>query len=421
MLRIVQTAFALCLAAPLAACPAFDITPLALEAGPDTAEPSLAASGHDVVLTWQARLDDGVAALRFQRFDAEGRALDRGEITRGDGWFLNWADFPALQVLDNGDWLAHWLQRSGTGRYSYDIRSVRSRNRGATWSSPFTLHDDGTQSEHGFVAYAPAGDDAAWVAWLDGRHTVAAQQADSEHGGDAAHHGHGAGAGAMSLRVARLDRGGVSAAQVLDDRVCDCCQVDAARVGNSTLVIYRDRSDDEVRDISLARHDGRRWHPSQPLFADGWRIAGCPVNGPAIAAHGRHVVAAAYSEAGGQPVVQLRTSSDAGVNWQPAVTVAAGDTLGRLDVLALDNGRFVLSRIDSVAGNAVLRLSLHGADGKRVQQQDLATLPEGRLSGFPRMAALGATVFVAWTEAVASRPQVRAARVEPVGCHNGKS
>lgn len=410
MLRIVPTAFAVCLAAPLAACPLLHVNHLDPGIAVGSAEPSVAVAGGDFLLSWQARLDDGVAALRFRRFAVDGRLLVRGEIARGSGWFLNWADFPAVQVLDNGDWLAHWLQRSGAGRYSYDIRSTRSRDEGASWSLPFTLHDDDTHSEHGFVAYAAAGADAAWVAWLDGRHTGSGGQGDSAH----AHHG---GAGAMSLRVARLDREGVSAAQELDDRVCDCCQVDAARAGDATLLVYRDRSDDELRDISLLRHDGEHWRPAQPLFADGWRIAGCPVNGPAIAAQGRHVAAANYSEAGGTATVRLRSSDDAGLHWHDPVLVAGAGTLGRLDLAALDDGHFLLARIDGEDDEAVLRLSLHGARGELLAQTDLARVPASRLAGFPRLAVQGHTAFVAWTHAVAGRPQVSAARVRVDGCH----
>lgn len=414
MARIVPTAFALCLAAPLAACPLLHVEHLDPQVAVGSAEPSVTVAGDDFLLGWQARLDDGVAALRFRRFTVDGRRLGGGEIARGSGWFLNRADFPALQVLDNGDWVAHWLLRSGSGRYSYDIRSTRSRDGGDSWSAPFTLHDDGTQSEHGFVAYAPAGGDAVWVAWLDGRHTAG----NGDHGDGA--HAHHAAAGAMSLRVARLDREGVSVAQELDDRVCDCCQVDAARAGAATLLVYRDRSDDDLRDISLLRHDGERWQPAQALFADGWRIAGCPVNGPAIAARGRHVAAAAYSEAGGEAAVRLRSSDDAGLHWDPPVLVAGAATLGRLDLAALDDGRFLLARVDSEAGDAVLRLSLHGQGGEALAQIDLARMPGSRLVGFPRLAVQGNTAFVAWTRTIDGRPQVRASRLRVDGCHTAQ-
>jgi hypothetical protein len=406
MSRILHTVLALCLAAPLPACPLIEVAVLDADPGLQGAESSLARMDDGFVLTWQSRLGGNEAALRFRHLSPEGRNRASGEIARGSGWFLNGADFPSLQVLDNGDWIAHWLERTGAGRYSYDIRTTRSQDRGESWSAPVTLHDDGTASEHGFVAWVPAGEDGAWATWLDGRETVVAESRAGE-GGHA--HGHGAAGGAMTLRVARLSRDGVIGGELLDDRVCDCCQTAAARAGTSTLVVYRDRSDDEVRDIHLRRHDGRRWLPAQPLFAEGWRIAGCPVNGPALAARGRHAVAAAYSEAGGTPAVRLRRSSDAGASWSEAVDVVVGDTLGRLHLAVFDDGRALLSRIDTDGGDAILRLSLHGRHGEVLSQCDVARRKASQLAGFPRMAVGGQGGMLSWTEAVGGQPQVRVA------------
>jgi hypothetical protein len=380
--------------------------PVAVFVDGSAAEPFVTRDGaRGFVVTWQARLGDGITALRFRHVDADGRAGRAGEIARGDGWFVNWADFPSLAVLDNGDWLAHWLQRSGPG-HAYDIHASRSRDAGRTWSAPERLHDDGTRSEHGFVSFAPAGDGDAHAVWLDGRQT-GANDAGHGHGkGD-----HGTSAGAMTLRAARVSRDGIDEAAQIDDRVCDCCQTDAVRVGRGTLVVYRDRSADEIRDVRLARHDGRQWLASESLFGDGWRIQGCPVNGPAIAARGNDVIAAAYSEAGGQPGVRVRTSADGGANWRPSVTLAAGRTLGRLDATALDHQRFLVSRLDLLDGAAELRVSLHDEAGSVTADRLMRSLPADRLVGFPRMAASGAAVLLAWTEVEAGVPVVRASMI----------
>lgn len=369
-------------------------------------EPFVAADGPDgFIVTWQARLDGGETALRFRRIGMDGKLGATGEVARGAGWFVNWADFPSLTVLDNGDWLAHWLQRSGLG-YAYDIRMTRSRDRGASWSTPFTPHTDGTRSEHGFVSFAPIGNDAALAVWLDGRHTATTP---SDAQAQAKHHGHGG--GPMTLRAARIERTGAIDGIELDGRVCDCCQTDAARVGRGMVVVYRDRSDDEVRDIRLVRHEGGRWHDPRPLFDDGWRVPGCPVNGPAIAAHGRRVLAAAYTEADGLPAVRVRTSADGGVRWNDPVTVAQGNTQGRLDAAALDDGRFLLTRLDSTGTDVPLRISLHDDRGDTIETLTLATLPAGRLIGFARMAAIGDTALVTWNEPADGKPRVRAALV----------
>ena len=64
------------------------------------------------------------------------------------------------------------------------------------------------------------------------------------------------------------------------------------------VVVYRDRSEaeKEIRDISIVRLKGKKWSAPRPVFQDGWRLNGCPVNGPAVAAAGRRVAVAWFRE-----------------------------------------------------------------------------------------------------------------------------
>jgi hypothetical protein len=422
MLRILATAVLACLTATPAMALIEVVQLPALAPDGTAAEPSVAADGEGgFVLTWQARLADGSTALDFTRVAANGSRGEAGRIASGTGWFVNWADFPSLAVLDNGDWLAHWLERSGPGRYAYDIRVRRSRDRGRTWSVAATLHDDATQSEHGFVAWAPLAGGDAHAVWLDGRASAAAHAAapvqdaaaaasDPGSAGDQDPQGHqGHEAGAMTLRAARVGRDGVFDAVLLDDRVCDCCQTDAVRTGAQTLVVYRDRSDHEVRDVNLLRHDGRRWRGPEPLFTEGWVVPGCPVNGPAIAAHDGKVLAAAYSEAGGRAAVRLRGSADAGRSWRPAVKLVVDDSLGRLDVAALPGGRFLVAHQVGGGADAELRIDLVDDQDQVAATRVLARADRAHLPGFPRMAVSDDAVLVAWAQVEHGRPGVRVA------------
>ena len=40
---------------------------------------------------------------------------------------------------------------------------------------------------------------------------------------------------------------------VLDARACDCCQTDAAMTSAGPVVVYRNRTEEEIRDIYIAR------------------------------------------------------------------------------------------------------------------------------------------------------------------------
>ena len=153
------------------------------------------------------------------------------------------------------------------------------------------------------------------LVWLDGRKTAGATQA-----------GHGDALAAMSLVHSTLDaRGPAGPETVLDGRVCDCCQTDAARADGATVVVYRDRSDKEVRDMSVVRFADGRWSEPRALARDGWEINGCPVNGPAIAAGGAAVAVAWFTAADERPRVSVVFSADAGATFgAPTAWTTAG-------------------------------------------------------------------------------------------------
>ena len=50
---------------------------------------------------------------------------------------------------------------------------------------------------------------------------------------------------------------------------------------------FRNRTDDEIRDIYVTRYEMGRWTAGKAVHDDGWQIHACPINGPAVSAHGR--------------------------------------------------------------------------------------------------------------------------------------
>ncbi|NKI35965.1 exo-alpha-sialidase [Wenzhouxiangella sp. XN79A] len=377
----------------LAALPVHaEVLPVTHPAAAGALAPELAESDRGAVLTWLEPDDDG-HALRFAEFDGERFGTGR-TIARGHDWFVNWADTPRLFIAPDGDWIAHWPVKSGRATYAYDVVAARSTDRGATWSPPVTPHRDGTQTEHGFVSYFADPDGTAHLVWLDGRHTGAAT----------GHAGHGTGGptrdeaeeGAMTLRTASMVGASFGPSIELDDRVCDCCQTASASTEAGPVVVYRDRSDDEVRDIHIVRRLDDGWTAPAPVAADGWVIAGCPVNGPDIAADGDRVAVAWFTMADGVPAVRLAVSIDSGASFQPAQTFSAGTALGRVQLARVDDG-FLMLWMDEAEAGAVLRLARFGDRGEARWTRTVAELGAGRSSGFPRMAVVGDRILLAWT------------------------
>ena len=49
--------------------------------------------------------------------------------------FVNWADLPSVQHVNQDHWLAHWLRYSADKTYSYDVVVSQSFDGGESWAS----------------------------------------------------------------------------------------------------------------------------------------------------------------------------------------------------------------------------------------------------------------------------------------------
>ena len=139
----------------------------------------------------------------------------------------------------------------------------------------------------------------------------------------------------MSIRTALIGPDGtIGAAAVLDERVCDCCQTAGAATPEGTFVAYRDRSDAEMRDLASVRRVGEIWTPPAAVHNDSWTIRGCPMNGPQVAASGRRVALAWYTEGDGARV-RVAFSEDAGAHFgAPVGYIGQGGTIPLMNMLS---------------------------------------------------------------------------------------
>jgi hypothetical protein len=379
--------------------PRMIVRTLETPAGPGSGEPNLTvAADGGVLLSWIEPAAGQRHALKHARRVKDGSWSEAKTITEGVDWFVNWADFPAVATLPDGTLFAHWLARSGRGTYAYDVRITTSRDGGRSWSNPIVPHRDGTRTEHGFVSMTPWSAHEMGVVWLDGRKTAGGPHGDHD----------GAGAGMSLVHTTLSGAGRLGAETVLDGRVCDCCQTDAALAEGATVVVYRDRSETEVRDMSVVRFVDGRWSSPRPLASDGWQIDGCPVNGPAIAAEGRDVAVAWFTAPADKPRVTIAFSRDAGLTFGPPIRVDDGRPLGRVDVVLLEGGAALVTWLEQVEASASLRVRRIRADGTRGDAVAVAESSPARSSGFPRMVRSAGEVTIAWRDA-GEPPRVRSA------------
>lgn len=363
-----------------------------LPTGPGTAQPDLAsAPDGSLLLSWLESIPGRRTRLQYAEFGANGVWQATKTVAIGSSFVANWADTPHILALPSGALWVQWLQKSGEAGHAYDVVLATSRNDGMNWSAPLRPHDDGTATEHGFVALWPQGQDQVGVAWLDGRNMAPAAKQDG-------HEGHG---GAMTLRSAVYDASLQGANQAeLDARVCDCCQTDAAVTSSGALLVYRDRGEEEVRDIVATRFDGNTWSEVKPVFADNWKMPACPVNGPAVAARGADAVVAWYTAAGDKPAVKLARSDDAGDSFAAPVTLDSGEAVqGRVDV-ALDERAAWALWLREDGGGQSLMLARYAPDlSKQLEKVEVAKLQgRGRGTGFAQLALRGGRAYVVWTD-----------------------
>ena len=369
---------------------------LSSPAATGSAEPRLAVGADGIAMSWLEARAGGGHRLRFALRDG-ARWSPPATIAEGDSFFVNWADFPSLRWQGGRRWAAHWMWKSGAGTYAYDVRLAFSEDDGRTWSAPVTPHRDDTPTEHGFASLVaePGGLRAFW---LDGRNFFGAPE-DAAPGPD------------MTLRTALLDSAGNLSEEVeLDARACDCCATAAVGTDRGTLVAYRDRSPEEIRDIAVVRHEGGRWSAPALVHADGWKIPGCPVNGPAVDASADRVVLAWFTAAAETARVLVAWSADAGGSFTLPLRVDSGNPAGRVGVVMLPTRDAQVVWLENGERDARVCTRRVAMDGTLGPTRVVVKTSAARASGFPQVVRSGDTLVFAWTE-TGKRSRIRLAQM----------
>lgn len=356
-------------------------------------------------LSWIEYDDSDTFQLQYAQLQEDDTWSSPETISEGDDWFVNWADFPALSIFNDGTKAAHWLQMRDIGTYDYDVH-ISTQVKDQSWRPSFIPHRDSIAAEHGFVSMIRTNDNQMLISWLDGRNTKAVADGSNEDHG----HGHH---GSMTLRTATFDTdGNLSAEHELDQRICDCCQTDMAMTDQGPIIVYRDRSSEEVRDISIVRRVNDTWTQPQPVYNDSWQINGCPVNGPAVAAKGSNVLVAWYTGANDTSHVKAALSKDSGANFDLPVLIDDGMPLGRVDVMWVDDESAVITWLEKTEDEAAIKLKWFRTNGSVSRSQTIIKTSASRQTGFPIIAKDNSGLLITWTEVRDSKTMARSARLD---------
>lgn len=350
---------------------------------PSLGVPGSAVDSSRAWLVWTEDVEGG-QGLYGASFEDESWS-DPVAIASGAEWFVNWADAPRIGV--NGSVLvATWLDRLGGGTYAYGVRFKTSADRGKAWSTSRFLHSDRSPTEHGFASLVPLGDGGFAALWLDGRGM-----------------GSDAGPGTMAVRTTVIGKDGSIGDEIqLDERVCECCPTDMVALADGSLVVaYRDRSEAEVRDIVVQRGrpgDRTSWKRARFLLEDGWRIPGCPVNGPSLDARENRVALAWYTGAEARAHVRV-AFSDAGVSsFGRSVDCESVNAVGRVQVAYMNGGAAVvwMDEDPEIGSNWFVRWV--GEDLVLEEALCLGSAKGDRRAGYPTLQRLGDRLLCLFTD-----------------------
>jgi hypothetical protein len=356
------------------------IQPLQLAAERGSNGPQLTVSKKGPLVSWVESGDEG-ATLKFAERAASGWTSPV-KVASGEDWFVTDADTPSVLRLSNGTVVADWMQASSEEFEASNLRLTYSKDDGKTWAKSFLPHHDGTITQHAFATLFERPDGALGLVWLDGRLTVK----DREKG-------------PMTIRYGAYDaQWKQTSDRALDTKVCDCCTTSVAMTADGPIVVYRDRTDTEVRDIYVTRNEKGVWTPGKPVHSDGWRIEACPINGPAVSARGRDVVVAWFAAPNDQGRAYAAFSNDGGRTFGNPVRLDDAASLGKVDIELLDDGSAVATWVEFANQRSSFRLRRVERSGTKSAPITIAGATGGRVGGVPRLARAGEELVFAWVE-----------------------
>lgn len=338
--------------------------------------PMLVADGDGFLATWIEPLAQTGHRVRFARWQG-GNWSAASTVREGKTLFANWADVPGVVRSTAATLYAWWLEKSGADTYAYDVRLARSTDQGATFTALGVLHEDRSAVEHGFVSAVPERAGVRFY-YLDGRATAKG--------------------GPMQLRTVFVEGERIGPSEVVDESVCDCCSTAAVGLATGSAVAFRDRTADEIRDVQVVLRSDATPLATHSPGRDGWQIAGCPVNGPALAANAGQLALAWFAAPGDRPRMAVARSTDGGATWGLPQPLNADKPMGQLAVAALGNA-FAIAWLEAVAGGSELRLARLDERGQLEPSLAIARTGAGRTAGVPRLAAAANRLALLWVEA----------------------
>lgn len=368
---------ALALPLLLASAPVFEDFP---PVGPGSVSPEIAGATDGALwASWIER--EKSPAVKVARLKG-GVWTEPVTVASGEEILVNDADIPQVAVLADGSIVVQWMARGEDGAASLLV--ARSKD-GRTFAKAVPLGKP-SRAERGFARFWSEGGTFR-AAWLEDGRLLSAPWGD----------------------------GAFAEPTVVDPRVCECCQLAVTVSKGRALIAYRDRSEEEVRDVKVLAHQGISWEEPVGAGDEGWKMPACPVNGPAIDARGKNVALAWFTGAGDEPAVKIAFSKNEGRSFGAAVRVDAGKPEGRVAVRSLDARHALVTWVERTEDGNALYAAWARNDGTSGEPAMIAAFRGGSSTSHPRLARAGDELFLAWSDGRGEGRSPKLVRVAKLG------
>lgn len=400
-------------APPAAASPvAIDSSTTLSVEGRSSATPSVASAGSLVAVAWGASAS-GKADVVVAVSRDSGRTFAAPVYVDASGTARLGGEFPprvavrpaASGRIDEAQITVLWTAHSAD---LTSIRIAQSRDGGRTFSAARELQRNGAPGARGWPSLAVDTSGAAHAVWLDHRGLAAAGGQSHHHGAASPAAVDGVAAALKSgLYYASLD-GAAPAEREVAPGVCYCCKTAfAAGPDGALFSAWRHVYPGNLRDIAFAvsRDSGRSFSAPARVSEDGWRIDGCPDDGPAMVVDAGGVAHIAWPS-----VVQgaktrgaiFYASTRDGVTFTPRVEVPSlGSVKPSHAQIAIDaEGRMAVAWDEHLDGRRVtaVRALRRDAEG-RVTFGAVLSLASSDAAYYPALAAIDGGFIAVWTDA----------------------